>query len=133
MNSQSHMSKVRAKNTTPELKIRDILWKMGKRGYRLHRSDLPGKPDIAFIGQKKAIFVHGCFWHGHNCRAGRNTPSTNTAYWGPKLARNQARDRKHISELKSLNWDVLIIWECELKDRAAVEKRIENYLCVSSI
>jgi DNA mismatch endonuclease, patch repair protein len=130
---QSHMSKVRGKNTTPEIKIRRLLCKMGKRGYRLHRFDLPGKPDIAFIKRKKAIFVHGCFWHGHDCRAGRNTPSTNTEYWGPKLARNQARDTKHVSELKALNWDVMIIWECELKNQNMVEQRIKNYLCVSSI
>ena len=127
------MSKVRAKNTTPEIKIRRMLYKIGKRGYRLHRRDIPGKPDIAFIKYKKAIFVHGCFWHGHNCRAGKNQPSTNTEYWEPKLARNQARDKKHIDELISLNWDVLIIWECELKDQKMVEKRIRNYLCVSSI
>jgi DNA mismatch endonuclease (patch repair protein) len=124
------MSKVRAKNTSPEIKVRRILWGLGKRGYRLHRFDLSGKPDIAFIKHKKAIFVHGCFWHGHNCRAGKNIPQTNTEYWFPKLKRNKERDKKHIKQLKTMNWDVLTIWECELKHGDILEKRLKDYLCV---
>ena len=128
-----HMAKVHSKNTTPELKLRTLIWSLGFRGYRVHYKKLPGKPDIVFIGKKKVIFVHGCFWHGHDCRAGKNVPKSNLEYWIPKLERNKTRDKRNIRELKTLGWDVLVIWECELKDILSVEKRLINYLCVSSI
>ena len=88
------MRKVRHKDTKAELAVRSLVHRLGYR-FRLHRSDLPGKPDLVFPSRKKAIFVHGCFWHGHDCRAGRNRPATNTPYWGPKLERNLARDKSN--------------------------------------
>ncbi len=91
---------------------------------------LPGKPDVAFTKRKKAIFAHGCFWHGHDCRSGRNTPHSNTEYWLPKLKRNKARDETRIEQLKALEWSVIVIWECEMRDYATIEKRLNDYLCV---
>ena len=127
------MTKVHSKNTSPELKLRKLLCKLGFRGYRLHYSKLPGKPDIVFIGRKRVIFIHGCFWHGHNCRAGKNIPKSNLEYWIPKLKRNKKRDLKNIAELKTLGWDVLVIWECELKNISNIESKLKDFLCVSSI
>ena len=88
MVSRPHMQRVRAKNTSPELKLRRLLCDMGFRGYRIHYKKLPGTPDVVFVSRKKAIFVHGCFWHGHDCKAGKNVPRTNQEYWEPKLERN---------------------------------------------
>jgi DNA mismatch endonuclease (patch repair protein) len=128
-----HMQKVKAKNTMPEIKVRRLLRELGYRGYRVHYKQLPGKPDIAFTKLKKAIFVHGCFWHGHNCRAGRNTPQTNQEYWVPKLVRNKERDRQRLDKIKGMGWQVLIVWECQLKDMDVLAQRIKAFLCVSSI
>ena len=94
------MRRVRGKDTGPEMVVRRLLTALGYR-YRLHRADLPGRPDIVFPGRRKAIFVHGCFWHGHDCRAGRNRPASNTSYWSVKLARTMARDERHCRELPS--------------------------------
>ena len=113
------MRKVKARNTSPEMKVRRLIWAMGFRGYRVNYDGLPGKPDIVFTKRKKVIFVHGCFWHGHDCRAGRNTPKSNGVYWNAKLARNQERDGQRHREIKEMGWDVLILWECELKREVA--------------
>ncbi len=104
---------------------------MGKRGYRIHYDKLPGKPDVVFTRQKKAIFMHGCFWHGDDCRAGRNTPNSNKDYWLPKLERNKERDKKHIERLREMKWRVIVIWECELKDIPEIENRINDFFCVN--
>lgn len=133
MPTRPHMKKVRAKNTSPEIKLRKLLCEWGYRGYRLYRSDLPGNPDVAFIARQKAIFMHGCFWHGHNCRAGKNVPQSNLDYWKPKLERNKKRDQDNIQKLKEINWDVLIIWECQLKDVKSVKVAVDRFLCASSI
>lgn len=119
----------RAKSTKPELKLRKLLTSLGHR-YRLHRQDLPGRPDIVFPGRRKAIFVHGCFWHQHpdpKCRL-RSAPKTNTIYWGAKLARNVERDIEHQIELGKLRWEAITVWECDLQDLEAVTKRLKAFL-----
>jgi DNA mismatch endonuclease (patch repair protein) len=121
------MKRVRGKDTNPELAVRKLVHQMGFR-YRLHRDGLPGRPDLVFSARRKVIFVNGCFWHGHRCRAGRNRPSTHTAYWFPKLDRNKVRDRINRAQLKRSGWDVLIIWECQLKDKPALRSRIAAFL-----
>jgi DNA mismatch endonuclease (patch repair protein) len=115
------MRAVRGKDTTPEWIVRKLLYQMGYR-YRLHRRDLPGKPDLVFLSRRKAIFVHGCFWHGHGCPIGQ-PPKSRLNYWLPKLERNKARDAERINQLQSLGWSVLTVWQCETGDTEA--------LCVS--
>jgi len=127
------MRRVKGKDTTPELRVRRLLRDLGLRGYRIHYDRLPGKPDVVFTKHKKVIFVHGCFWHGHDCPAGRNVPKTNQDYWKPKLARNKERDRQRQEEVRELGWDILIVWECELKDAESLARRLRSFLCVSSI
>lgn len=95
--------------------------------YRLHRKDLPGKPDIAFVGRRKAILVHGCFWHGHECPKGR-LPKSRVGYWMPKLAKNRERDRRNEEWLLSLGWSVLVVWECETVDAEALSLRLQAFL-----
>jgi DNA mismatch endonuclease, patch repair protein len=107
-----NMRKIRSKDTKPEVRVRKLLFRLGYR-FRLHRKDLPGKPDIVFPGRKKVIFIHGCFWHQHrDCRAGR-LPGSRQEYWIPKLKNNISRDQKHMVELQKLGWKVLVIWECQ--------------------
>ena len=105
------MQAVKSRDTAPEMLVRQLLHSMGYR-YRLHRKDLPGRPDVALLSRRKAIFVHGCFWHGHVCPKGR-LPKSRLDYWEPKLAENRERDRKKEEQLRSLGWSVLVIWECE--------------------
>jgi len=109
------MSKIRAKNTKPELALRSELFRQGFR-FRLHRKDLPGKPDIVLPKYRTAIFVNGCFWHFHkDCREGR-IPSTNSKFWKQKLQRNIMKDQANINALKRANWKVIVIWECEINN-----------------
>ncbi len=104
----------KAKNTKPEILFRKALWQRGIRGYRLHWKKAPAKPDIAFPGKKVAIFVNGCFWH--RCeKCNPNHPKTNLDFWAEKFKKNLERDRKKIKDLKTLGWQVIIIWECEIK------------------
>ena len=119
------MRQVKAKGTTPELKVRKLLWAMGLR-YRLHRKDLPGAPDIVLPGRKLAVFVHGCFWHGHECARGARVPKQNRPYWTQKIERNRQRDTRTQAELKARGWTPLVVWECELKDSAALEARLQD-------
>jgi DNA mismatch endonuclease (patch repair protein) len=121
------MRRVRGKDTVPELVVRRIVHGMGFR-YSLTRRDLPGRPDLAFPCRRKVIFVHGCFWHGHSCRAGRNRPASNREYWIPKLERNKARDRANARRLRAAGWRVLTIWECQLSGVERLRKRIERFL-----
>ena len=107
------MQAVKSKDTGPELAVRRIMHKLGYR-YRLHKKGLPGRPDLVFARRKKVIFVHGCFWHGHDCRYGR-PPESRREYWLPKLERNRERDRENKAELESLGWKVLTVWECQIK------------------
>lgn len=121
------MRAVRSKDTAPELLVRKITFAQGYR-YRLHRVDLPGKPDLTFVGRRKVIFVNGCFWHGHDCKRGSRVPKTNTDYWMQKVARNVARDQANISALKILGWDCLVLWECKLGDKNKAGRRIRAFL-----
>jgi len=119
------MSRIRSRDTAPELKVRSILHRMGFR-FRLHVKNLPGRPDIVFPKYKKVIFVHGCFWHLHNgCRDG-TIPKTNHKKWKKKLESNVERDKKHVDELKKKGWDVLILWECEIEKN--ITKSIQKML-----
>jgi DNA mismatch endonuclease (patch repair protein) len=99
---------------------------MGYR-FRLHRRDLPGTPDIVLPSRSKAIFVHGCFWHAHGCRIG-GPPKSNSAFWEQKLARNRARDAENAEGLRRAGWDVITVWQCEIKDRTALEERLRDFL-----
>ena len=121
------MRKIRHKNTKPEVAVRSLIHRLGYR-FRLHRADLPGKPDLAFGGRKKAIFVHGCFWHGHSCRAGRNRPATNTQYWDRKLRRNIERDARNIAALSAQGWTAMTVWECELRNIDQLVRRVTDFL-----
>jgi DNA mismatch endonuclease (patch repair protein) len=125
------MRRVKGQGTTPEKTVRRLLTALGAR-YRLHRKDLPGKPDIVMPGRKLAIFVHGCFWHGHDCARGSRVPKQNRDYWTAKVARNKARDAAAQEALTVSGWRVETLWECELKDEAAVSERLESLLQAAS-
>ena len=124
----ARMRLVRSKNTRPELVVRSLCRKLGHKGYRLHRKDLAGKPDLAFNGRKAAIFVHGCFWHGHDCHGKARLPKSNQDYWLPKIDRNRVRDAKNIAELKVLSWRILVIWECETKHPERLSRKMARFL-----
>ena len=121
------MRAVKGKNTKPELVVRRLAHAMGYR-YRLHRKDLPGKPDLVFPKFRRVIFVHGCFWHGHDCVRGARIPKANAEYWRSKIIQNGLRDTANIAELKSLGWRTAIIWECELKRLEWDRKRLAKFL-----
>lgn len=109
------MQSVKTKNTAPEIKLRSLLHRNGFR-FRVNRRDLPGKPDIVLPKYKAVIFVHGCFWHGHDCRRGQR-PQTNIDFWNQKINKNIDRDKNDISLLEKLGWRVLVVWECEIKKK----------------
>jgi DNA mismatch endonuclease, patch repair protein len=121
------MRAVKSRDTSPEMKVRALLRAIAP-GYRLHRAELPGKPDIAYVGRKRAIFVHGCFWHGHDCARGARAPKANAAYWSAKIDRNRARDARNLESLQALGWRAMVVWECELKDEAALRARLAAFL-----
>jgi DNA mismatch endonuclease, patch repair protein len=121
------MSRIRSKDTSAELIVRRLVYGMGVR-YRLHVAHLPGRPDLVFLGLKKIIEVRGCFWHQHKGCIDCHTPKSRTEYWGPKLARNVSRDQKNGNRLRLLGWQILILWECEIKDAEATAKRINDFL-----
>jgi DNA mismatch endonuclease, patch repair protein len=121
------MARVRGKNTKPELRVRRLLTAMGYR-YRLHRRDIPGRPDVAFIGRRKAIFVHGCFWHGHDCKRGSRAPKANVDYWREKIAANRRRDAAAGEALAALGWKALTLWECEMGDDEALTAKLRGFL-----
>lgn len=123
------MARVRGKDTKPEMRVRRLLTRLGAR-YRLHRKDLPGSPDIVLPGRKLAIFVHGCFWHGHDCKRGARAPKANADYWLTKISRNRARDITSREALQATGWQVETLWECELKDEAALRERLSALLDV---
>jgi DNA mismatch endonuclease, patch repair protein len=121
------MSCISGKNTKPELIVRSLLHHMGYR-FRLHRKDLPGKPDIILPKYKKVIFIHGCFWHGHkNCPRSKR-PTTNKEFWHKKIDRNIHHDKEIVSNLKESGWDILIVWTCEIKDLNHLKDKILNFL-----
>ena len=121
------MRKVKGRGTGPELTVRRLIWRLGGR-YRLNRADLPGKPDIVLADRRLAIFVHGCFWHGHDCPRGARTPKANRDYWVQKIERNRARDVVAQAALATAGWWVETVWECELKDHAALTARVAAWL-----
>jgi len=120
------MAAIRSKDTKPELIVRRLVHAMGYR-YRLHQSDLPGKPDLVFSGRRKIIFVHGCFWHLHGC-VFSHVPKSNSAYWTPKLERNRARDVEHLRNLRARGWKCLVLWECELAKSERLHRRLGKFL-----
>lgn len=124
-----NMSRIKSQGMKPEMAVRKMVHGMGYR-YRLHRTDLPGKPDLVFGPKRKIIFVHGCFWHQHDdidCRRS-HAPKSNKNYWSPKLAKNVARDRNSIQTLEELGWTVLVVWECEIDDLEKLKSRLFNFL-----
>ena len=123
----ANMAKIRSVNTKPEMIVRRMAYRLGYR-YRLHRRDLPGKPDLVFAVRKKIIFVHGCYWHGHGCSVGGRGAKSNQSYWGPKIAGNKARDASSISALIGLGWKVLVVWECETRNQPPLRKRLRRFL-----
>lgn len=126
------MRRVGAKHTAPELIVRKALTGLGVR-YRLHRKDLPGSPDIAMPGRRLVIFVHGCFWHGHDCARGSRVPKQNRDYWVAKVERNRARDVRNRAELMALDWRAETLWECDVRDAAGLEGRLKALLWPSSL
>lgn len=123
------MSNIRAKGMKPEMAVRRLVHSMGYR-YRLHRKDLPGKPDLSFPSRRKVIFIHGCFWHRHAdpaCKISR-LPQSNKEYWWPKLERNAVRDSEHVSKLGELGWETLTLWECEIERNISLQQRIRKFL-----
>jgi DNA mismatch endonuclease, patch repair protein len=122
------MSRVRGKDTTPEMAVRRLVFSLGYR-YRLHDARLPGKPDLVFAGRRKVIFVHGCFWHRHDGCALARLPKSRIDFWARKLAGNKERDERNIAALRDLGWRVLVLWECELGNSSRLLKaRITAFL-----
>lgn len=109
-----NMAAIKGRNTKPEMRVRSLLHSLGYR-YRLHRKDLPGKPDIVLPKYRTAIFVHGCFWHSHDCRWGMVTPKTRPEFWKEKRHGTTERDARNVLALEAAGWRVLVIWECELR------------------
>jgi len=123
------MSRIRGKDTAPEMIVRRLVHRMGYR-YRLHRNDLPGRPDLVFPARRKVIFVHGCFWHRHPdsaCKLAR-LPKSRLDFWLPKLESNRRRDLAKQEELRAKGWDFLVIWECQLNNMASMTKNIKAFL-----
>jgi DNA mismatch endonuclease, patch repair protein len=121
------MRAVRSRNTGLEMRVRRLLHSMGYR-YRLHASDLPGKPDIVFRPRRAVIFVHGCFWHGHDCQRGARMPRDNAEYWSQKIAKNAKRDQGNQELLASSGWRTLVLWECETRDLSRLARELRKFL-----
>lgn len=122
-----NMAAIKGKDTKPEMIVRRLLYSLGYR-YRLHRKDIPGRPDIVFIGRRKAIQVHGCFWHQHSGCKAAHVPLSRLEYWQPKLARNVVRDTASQEALSAAGWDVLVLWECEIKRGVDIQDRLVRFL-----
>ena len=120
------MSRIKSKNTGPELAVRRMAHALGYR-FRLHRRDLPGSPDLVFPRLRAVVFVHGCFWHVHSCQRGR-VPKSNVSYWAAKRLRNAARDRRSVAKLRRSGWRVLVLWECQLCKPERVAARLNGFL-----
>ena len=121
------MARIRAKDTGPERRVRSLLTALGFR-YRLHYSKLPGRPDIAFPGRRKVIWVHGCFWHRHPGCALARLPKSRLDFWKPKLEGNRNRDLRNEADVRAAGWDTLVVWECELSDELALVTRLRSFL-----
>ena len=123
------MRRVKGRDTGPEMVVRRALRALGV-GYRLGGAGLPGRPDVVMNGRRAVIFVHGCFWHGHDCARGARQPKANADYWLAKIGRNRERDRTSEEALAAEGWRVLTLWECELKDAEALTARLRSFLTV---
>ena len=121
------MARILSRDTQPEITVRRLLHSLGYR-YRLHRRELPGSPDICFPSRKKAIFVHGCFWHRHDGCSRTTTPRTRTSFWEDKFRKNVIRDRENMSGLAEIGWDAMVVWECETKDLERLAPRLVRFL-----
>jgi len=122
-----NMRRIRSRNTIPEIQVRSLLHSLGYR-FRLHYSDLPGRPDIVFPSRNKVIFVHGCFWHQHARCSDCHIPKSNSSYWLEKLNANRARDRRNRMKLRRLGWKYEVIWECEAHDVERLVRRLLRFL-----
>jgi len=120
------MSRIRSTNTKPEITVRSLLHGMGYR-FRLHRRDLPGRPDIVLPRHRKIILVHGCFWHGHDCKLA-SKPKSNSEYWSAKIMANRSRDARNLTALQAAGWRVLEIWECEIRRGEGLEEKLMLFL-----
>jgi DNA mismatch endonuclease, patch repair protein len=125
------MSRIRGKDTAPEMAVRSLAHTMGYR-FRVHYQGLPGTPDLAFPGRTKAIFVHGCFWHGHKCKKTK-MPKSRTDYWGPKILANRARDTRKLRAIRRRGWNALVVWECETKNIAKLSGKLRRFLGQPSV
>jgi DNA mismatch endonuclease, patch repair protein len=123
----ANMSAIRGKDTKPEMIVRRMLHRLGYR-YRIHRKDLPGRPDIVFPRLRKVIFVNGCFWHMHDCRYGCVRPATNAEFWQNKRSATVERDQKNLAALQKLGWDVLILWECWTQNQQIINSKLSEFL-----
>jgi DNA mismatch endonuclease (patch repair protein) len=121
------MRRVKGRDTKPERRLRALVWRLGYH-YRKHRRDIPGNPDLAFVGRKRAIFLHGCFWHRHDCPSGRRAPKSRVAFWTKKFQQNVARDTVVAKALKRAGWKSLVIWECEIRKPELIERKIRRFL-----
>lgn len=121
------MRAVKSKDTRPEIVVRRLMHGMGFR-FRLHRKDLPGSPDLVFASQRKVIFVHGCFWHGHDCARGSRLPKTNVDYWKTKIDRNCKRDDEAIRLLNKAGWESCVVWECELRNVDNLRAKLLSFM-----
>ena len=126
------MRAVKSRDTGPERALRKLLREIAT-GYRLHRRDLPGSPDVAYGRRRLAIFMHGCFWHGHDCQRGARAPRDNSQYWADKIARNRARDARALAQLQALGWRTLVVPECALKDPGALRARLVEALAGAAL
>lgn len=124
------MKKIGPKNSKQELFIRKLIFSFGYR-YRLHRKDLPGKPDLVFPKYKKVIFINGCFWHGHTCKRGK-LPETNREFWKKKICGNVKRDKENYKKLKEFGWKILVVWQCEIKTKNTeyLQQQIKSFLII---
>lgn len=120
------MSRIRSKDTKPEMTVRKLLHGMGYR-FRLHRKDLPGRPDIVLPKHKKIVLVQGCFWHGHTCKLA-SKPKSNSFYWSEKIVKNRERDARNIEALRTAGWDVLELWECDVRKFVDLESVLRSFL-----
>lgn len=125
-----NMSRIRNRDTRPEMVVRSIVHRMGYR-YSLHKKDLPGKPDLVLVRHLKIIDVHGCFFHMHDCKYGKVVPATNAEFWSAKRLSNVKRDKRNLAALKRNGWSVLTVWECQTRDRNALTKRLARFFELS--
>ncbi len=127
-----NMQAIRGRDTKPEMFVRRLVHKMGYR-FRLHRKDLPGRPDLVLPQHRRVIYVHGCYWHVHTCRWGQVVPKTNAKFWATKRAGNVERDKNNRKEIESLGWSVLVVWECETREAETLRDRLAEFLAPTEL